>query len=46
MKTLELKKTASVKINTPSCSCSSPCPIHKTETVKLEKNLKNIYKKA
>ncbi len=46
MKTLEIKKTTSVKMNTPSCSCSSPCAIHKTETVNLDRNLKDIYKKA
>ncbi len=48
MKTLEINKNSSVKFSIPSCACpcSSPCPAYKAETVNLEKNLKNIYKKA
>ena len=46
MKTLEIKKDATVKMSAAFCLCSSPPPIHKTETINLDKNLRSIYKKA
>ena len=45
MKIMTIKKNSTIKMSTPSCSCTSPCPVHKTKLLDLTKEIGKIYAK-